>query len=295
VDCNKGQTINNALNRPAVELTIEISGICIEDVEITRTNVTLRGADPLVDGIRSDPSGFMRQALTLRNTSFVYIENLKLTGANNGIGINNSFGVYLVNCRLEDNEFAGAIVGTGSGSVHFTDTVVAAPNPPEGARLSRGIWATNGSNATCTNCAIQDYWYALRASTGSQITVDGGSITGTQYALGVFANSTSFVVGATLDGRIRMFDKSSTTLIGVNQINAPSSNQLRTGSILVASGGTTLVGPTFVSGFTNVALFDTSSISGDMQCSSGGDAYCDSPLTATSSSNCGQCANPSPP
>ena len=93
VDCNLGRTINNALKKPAVELTIEISGICIEDVEINRNNVTLRGTDPTVDGIKSDPEGPMRQALTVRNVSMINVENLKLTGAYIGIGINDSFGV----------------------------------------------------------------------------------------------------------------------------------------------------------------------------------------------------------
>jgi hypothetical protein len=295
VDCNLGQKINNALNTPAVELTIEISGICIEDVAIDRNNVTLRGTDPTVDGISSDPDGPMRQALSVRNVDAITVENLKLTGAFNGIGINDSVGTRLVNCRLEDNEFAGAIVGSSSGSIFFFDTVVSAPTPPTGARLSRGIWVTNGSNASCFNCTISDYREALQVSTGASLFVNGGLYTASRNVLQISNNSSSSVFNATLDGRIRMTDQSAATLINVDQSNDVGSNQLRSGSNLIARFGTALEGFTAVSEFTNVSLLDTSSISGDMQCDRGGDAYCDSPVTATSSSNCGQCANPPPP
>ena len=188
VDCDAGDRIADALATPALNLIIEISGFCAEDFEITRTNLTLRGADPNVDGISPDPGGLLRQALTLRNVSIIRIENLKLSGAFAGIGINDSFGVNLVNCRLENNEFAGAIVGTASGSVFFTNTVVAAPMPPAGARLRRGIWVTNGSNATCIDCTITDYSESLFVTNGGQLSVFGGSFTATRGALDMFNN-----------------------------------------------------------------------------------------------------------
>ncbi len=295
VDCNLGQTINNALNHPADELTIEISGICVEDVEITRTNVTLRGADPFVDGISSDPAGFMRQALTLRNTSIVNIENLKLTGASNGIGINDSFGVHLTNCRLEDNEFAGAIVGTGSASVYFWDTVVAAPNPPEGARLSRGIWVTNGSSATCNNCTISDYARALYSTTGGRLFVNGGSIAGTGTfgdSLQVSGNAAASINGATLNGRIRVSSHGIANLRNTTQISSERRNDFRWGSNFIARGSTTLFGDAWVSDFSKMTLSFPSSMSGALTCFRGGDAYCDDPWGQTGNSNCGQCPNP---
>lgn len=292
VDCSVGDRITDALETPAIALTIEISGICVEDVEIQRTNVTLRGTDPMIDGISSDPEGPMRQALTVRNVSMINVENLKLTGAYIGIGINDSFGVYLRNCRLEDNAFAGAIVGTASGSISFTDTVVTAPSATS---PNRGIWATNGSSATCNDCTIRDYQDAFIASTGALMVVYGGSITATRFALQVVANSTSVVYDATLDGRILMFDSSAVTLSGVFQGSSVGSNVISNGSTLFARWGTTLSGDTWVNEFANVVLEDGSSISNDMTCRSGGDAYCDDPLAATTSSNCGQCANPPPP
>jgi hypothetical protein len=294
VDCDKGdeEAITKALNAKAVELTIEISGICVEDVEINRSNVIMRGTDPLVDGIRSDPAGLMRQALSLRNVSNVTVENLKLTGASNGIGINDSFAVNLVNCRLENNSFAGAIVGTASGSIRIIDTVVAAPAPPAGAPLSRGIWVTNGSNATCFNCTIDDYREALRVSTGANLFVIDGTYNATRNALQLANTASAVIRNATFDGSIAMLGQSVATLFNVTQISSPFDNELRQGSNLIASGVTALFGDTNASEFTKVTLNASSSMSGTMTCTSGGDAFCDAPLSATTGSNCGQCANP---
>jgi hypothetical protein len=294
VDCDKGNNdaITKALKTKAVELTIEISGICVEDVEINRTNVIMRGTDPLVDGIRSDPAGLMRQALSLRNVSIVTIENLQLTGASNGISINDSFAVNVVNCRLENNTFAGAIVGTASGSISFSNMVVAAPAPPAGARLIRGILITNGSSASCFNCTIDDYREALLVSTGANLFGNGGTYNATSGALQLGATASAFVRDATFDGRIRMFDHRVATLFNVTQINSPFDNDLCQGSSLIASGATALFGDTNASEFTKVTLNASTSMSGTMTCFSGSDAFCDNPLSVTTGSNCGQCANP---
>ena len=285
VDCDAGDRITDALSEPAVELTIEISGMCTEDVEITRTDVTLRGSDPTMDGIMSDPAGLMQQALTVRNTSRVNVENLKLTGAGNGIGINDSFGVGLNNCNLVDNEFAGAIVGTGS-AVTFTDTDVAAPNPPTDARLSRGIWATNGSRVSCFDCTVTGYRDALMVSVGSSLFVNGGSFTGgTQESLDVFDNSSVQMANAMIDGRVSVRTKSVVHLTNTVQSNTSLFNRSRTGSSLVAENSTVLLGDAQVGEFANIAILDSSSVSGHLGCFEGGDAFCSDPVAQTGSSD----------
>jgi hypothetical protein len=292
VDCAAGDTIANALATPALNLTIEISGTCVEDVIIDRTNVTLRGTDPLVDSIKPDPEGLRRQAVTLRNVSIITLENLTLTGAFTGIGINDSFGINVTNCRLENNEFAGAIVGTGSGSVNFSNTLVAAPSPPAGATPNRGIWTANGSSARCFDCTISDHREALLVTNGSNFYVNGGSYTGTRGAIDVFDTASANLVNAQITERVRVERKSFATLQNVNQTSAAFPNRSRNGSSLVLRGTTSLIGDAWIAEFSDMTLLDSSSTSGGLNCFNAGDAYCVDPLGQTSGSNCGQCPNP---
>jgi hypothetical protein len=292
VDCNAGERINDALATSALNLTIEIDGICAEDVEIKRNNVTLRGDDPAEDTIRPDPDGLMRTAIALRNVSAISIENLTLTGAFNGIGINDSFSVNVTNCRLENNEFSGAIVGTASGSVNFADTVVSASTPAADARLRLGIWVTNGSNARCFNCVINDYRESIKATVGSQLFVSGGSFVGTRGALDVFDNSSVYLENAVIDGRVRVETKSIARLRDTSQSNTTLPNRSRNASSLVLEGTTSLIGDAWVGEFANMSLLNDSSMSGNLSCFNGGDAYCADPVLQTGSASCGQCATP---
>ena len=54
VDCSKGDSITTAIERnpDAESVLVEIRGVCTEAVVIRRDNVTLRGADPAMDGVR---------------------------------------------------------------------------------------------------------------------------------------------------------------------------------------------------------------------------------------------------
>lgn len=295
VDCNAGDQINDALATPALNLTIEIDGICAENVEIRRTNVTLRGSDPAEDGIRPDPDGLLQAGIALRNVSIITIENLTLTGAFTGIGINDSFGVTLRNCRLENNEFSGAIVGTASNSVVFIDTAISALSPAAGARLRFGIWVTNGSSASCFNCQINDYRDSLLVSTGAKLNVIGGTFTATRSALDVIDQASADLAGSQIDGRVRIEQKGFARLSNVSQVATPVPNRSRNGSTLVLDGTTSLIGDAWVGEFANMTFLDDSSMSGNLSCFNGGDAFCANPESQTAGADCGQCSNPPPP
>ncbi len=81
VDCLAGDTIFDALKTPAVLLTIELDGMCIEDVNILRSKVILRGFGNVInapDGI-TPPEGDDR-VLTLFGINTIDIEDLTLRG-----------------------------------------------------------------------------------------------------------------------------------------------------------------------------------------------------------------------
>ena len=107
VDCNDGDTIMEALEEPGVELTIEIDGICVENVVVQRPNVTLIGDDNTADGIDGSPGisvlpGFGTSTLLLLYARTTQIENLKLTGGDLGLHLQFS-GSNVINVRIEGN------------------------------------------------------------------------------------------------------------------------------------------------------------------------------------------------
>ena len=118
VDCSKGQSINKALEDKADELIIEISGMCEENVLVERHNVTLRGGDPAGDGIRAVDEGDDDVALTIAGTLNVAVENLRLTGGERGLTVNNVIrgSVHVRNCNVEGNSRMGLkLEGGGIG------------------------------------------------------------------------------------------------------------------------------------------------------------------------------------
>jgi hypothetical protein len=318
VDCNEGQSITKALTRPAVELTIEISGICEEQVKISRTNVTLRGTTgPATDGIRAVAGGFDRTALDVVGVNTINIENLSLTGGPTaGLGINASFGVNVVDCVIEDNLFAGVIVGTASGSVDLVDTVITSTGNP-----SRGLWLTNGSSVDCIRCTIENHRTAILVSQGSLMRLVDSTAKGTrrgvdasggsrfesdvffatipstiegvsQAAIILTGNASALIADDNINGKIRLEGKSVATLSASSQSNPSFSNRVESGSSLVARDSASLDGDFDITEFSNVTLTLGTATSGGLFCSLGADAVCDDPVGATSSSDCGQCPNP---
>ena len=116
VDCDNGESINDVLATPAVELIIEISGTCIENVVIARDFVTLRGEN-LVAGLpitvlrpfstADDPPSF-GITLLIRDSVLIAVENLIIENGDEGItafrsGAPSSDGLVIRNCMITGN------------------------------------------------------------------------------------------------------------------------------------------------------------------------------------------------
>ena len=314
VDCTDPDPANHdsisaALNNPARELTVEISGICEEEVQIRRNSVTLRGTDPLVDGIRPGPDEPLDQALNLFGVHLVVIENLKLTGGRVGLGINASFAVDVINCRVEDNEIVGVIFGSASGSDDLVDTVVTGNG-------ATGIWVANGSSLRCTRCAVDDHssrgiqltegsefiltdstvegFRAIDARGGSRVFGSGANaINGLPWALRTRGTVSVELFGPSIDGKLDLQQGSTIKLSGATHTNVGAASLIRSGSTLVLDAATTMGGDLELTELSKAVFPDGASISGSLSCNLGADAFCDDPVASVgSTSNCGQCPKP---
>jgi len=88
VDCEKGDSINEALDDKSDDLIIEISGTCQEDVVIKRNSVTLRGMMPGASVVAATTT-----AILLDRISRVSIENLRIQGGPEGPGDTGGAGI----------------------------------------------------------------------------------------------------------------------------------------------------------------------------------------------------------
>ena len=262
VDCSTGESINTALATSAEELTVEISGICTEEVIVDRGKVTLRGVNldgdgnPL-DGIQgtgidlSEPPSF-GNVLLIQEAELVTVENLRVTnGTRNGISINGfgvAEGVLLNNVHSENNAFWGLRIfrgrafvndsvfsGSGFGGAnlgpysHLTCshcTLLDNPNPGEGTALNVGTYSTANLRPTSLGDSLLDGRNGVNCGTESRVDGRDSSIGGMRWALNSNNGCDVSMRRVTLNGSARANNGSTLSLNGVTQIALSPENSI---------------------------------------------------------------------
>jgi hypothetical protein len=102
VNCNKHQSIQEALGDDSPQLVVEITGVCSEYVTITRDNVTLRGVGGAVLDGTSLPTP-KQAGISVIGASNVAFENLTVQGMFTGIRLDGGAGATLTGVVLQDN------------------------------------------------------------------------------------------------------------------------------------------------------------------------------------------------
>jgi len=267
VDCFKGKSINAVLkaHKNVDELTIEIDGICDEDVLVQRDNVTLLGINLDVDGepedgiraVSTDPDAppNFGVALWIRDAANVTVENLRIFGgARNGLRVTNSRPLILVeNCILEGNARRGLNVVDATVVVRYTTLT---GNVRGGAGVS-------GARVTFENCTIDEA---------------GDAVSANDHATAILRDST------VISGAYRANRKSIIELDDTDQGVNPSENRFTSGSQLTASVLSHIKGPStftdFSSGFLgSVGGGNVATHSGDITCRSVSDVFCPDPAS----------------
>jgi hypothetical protein len=328
VDCNKGDSVNQALAKdPGIRnLTIEISGMCHENVVVTRDHVTLHGTDPASDGIQADLNSEITDvALWVRGAQLVTAENLKFTGGFSGllatdVGLTN---LHLINCRLDGNNAYGAQLQ--SALLQAEDTTFST-----NGNINAGIFG--GSRLQCTACTFADpqgsgplginrvnaLAFAASRLLLTNCTLTNGGITSDDSLVLVIdstisglapGGNTVFAFGSSsvqltrvqVNGGMNFNQGAIVQLLGVTQ-TTPLTNTMddrayvKIGDASPATGGPPSI-PSTVKGFlirnfSKVALLQTSHVTGNFNCSQGADAFCTTPANISGTSNCGQCPKP---
>jgi hypothetical protein len=330
VDCAKKQTVGDALaqNQTAQSLTVEVSGLCKENVVVARDRVTLLGSDPETDGIEAaDDEEPTDAAVWVRGAHHIVIENLKLTGGFSGLLATHVDlpSLILNNCRLEGNAAYGVQLQTSLVESHDTTF---GPNGNINAALF-GV-----SRLQCSNCTLADPQGAGPLGTsrlnllafGGHALLDHSTLTngGIQDSDAAFMSLTDSIVAGTepngqslnvagagvnftrvqVTGLMRFNQNSNADLFGVTQTPltggqtnfVDSSSFVRVGDASPEAGGPPSI-PSSVRGFTlrnfgNLTLQQTSQLAGNLNCGFGANAFCQTPANVSGTSNCGLCVKP---
>jgi hypothetical protein len=305
VDCGGGETIADALETPAEELIIEVSGLCHELLHIVGRRVVIRGTDPTLDGIRPPAGATDYFALVqidyinfdrAESAPGVVLENLSISeSAANGVRVFFS-DVDLVNTRVENNAFIG--VGAAEGSyVEVYDSVIAG-NGLTGARARSAGWLTldgctvsdngdSGINGTLAGVVVATEttitgspWGAISGWHSSVVAISSSTVSGSRAAL--YAGAEVDVRDSILEASLLVDEGGSVFLSNVTQtaLSEPypgfpedAYNLFDLGVVRIYEG-TTLLGTTWVNSWSRLRMDPGTLMDGDLICGTGGDAWC---------------------
>ncbi len=325
VDCTdpdptKHDSVNGALETPAGKLIIEIRGMCREKVVVERKNVTLRGADPMTDGITgpvldpSDPNdralvtvrGGVRgilfeslgisesqlRGLELVDISIVEVKNCRITGNWRGLQVAESGGAGLTDTEIA-NDTGFQLLTWGHGTITCTRCTINAPH-------GHGVAAIVGGRIGLTDSSVTVGGVAVQVEENGYFRAEDTNIAAGSWA--AYAGENSAVLISSQDagsppeisGSVWAQAKSMVWLEGITQTANPLDNYVSEHSNLNLLNST-LVGLTHLTRFSNGTAEGGSAL-GDLVCARGADFFCDDPAvnlpTPGSTSNCGQCLKP---
>jgi hypothetical protein len=225
VDCSKGQSIGDALQRGDARkpLTLLIRGTCNEYVAIARDDVTLRG-DPAGGGAVNGP-GSAAPAILIESAR-TSIEELTVTGGASGILVAGPFAGALTNVVVRNPAAGSAVVVRAGGDLSITGCTLMQASI--GLQLMRG-----GSARVLGNTQIH-------ANAGDGIYVDLNSSLNVSGGTKVFANGSHGIeLGNGSQGTITNSEISG-NLSGI--VVAASGARIGGGNLIVDNRGDGVVG-----------------------------------------------------
>jgi hypothetical protein len=308
VDCTLGQKIQAAIDREDGPLVVDVHGICEENVNIVRKNVTLRGVDPNTDGIDGAPSNPQFAALRYRFVEFAEVQNLTIRNGPT-VGVNVAFSsVFFENSRVTGHGQSGFVIAQGT-FIDASGTLIS-------NNLGAGVNVQTASRFFCHGCDITNNGgFAAVVGTGSVLSYLNSIVTGQRgfqssghsyvdidcvteksvhpcgltatgrAALAFLGGTVAFFGAGDFSGQVSAGDAGTVHLLGARQLATgqpglgPVANDVSGFGKLVAGDlddlHSQLFGTTSVSRFGRLLLLDNSTLAGPIQCSSAGDAWID--------------------
>jgi hypothetical protein len=146
VDCSAGDTINGILDAHTETLgalTIRVSGVCAEQVAITRSHVTLQGVNGAT--IQQQP-GVGTSVIVARGAGDVYVSDLRLVDGFSGALVTKGAHAVFSNVTIEAADNGVTVVDNGVADI--TGSAI--------RNTIQGIYAARGGVASVSNSVIEN-------------------------------------------------------------------------------------------------------------------------------------------
>ena len=179
VFCDQGDSIQGAVDKAKRPSTIFIDGVCVEDVNITKDDITLSGNAAGASCNKANPggTGIINGTVTVEGVR-ARIEHLTLTGSGVGVDIIHRAGVRLVCNDISNNELSGVYVRHSSNAVLRDNTL--------------------SGNGTLTTDPFISFESGLFAGEASSVDSRGNTYEDNQYSAIEIDTQSSFRNGAFL-------------------------------------------------------------------------------------------------
>ena len=321
VDCDAGQSVSEALAQTAPVLTVQITGLCQEAVEIRRDNVRLMGSDPRRDGIGVPPGSESESALTLRSAANISIEGLRLADATRqGLRVLDSTErIEVRNVLLEGNGLWG--VAIEDSSLTLSDTIITGNGALAVEVLGGGLIAARNSEVLCRRCSIEqnpaagvnlgavafsgstlrledsrvEASTALLSQSHARAVAERTELSGAVWAFQANIYGTVRISDAPFSGPFLATGYSTVELLGATQVLNTLQNFVADSSTLIAERLPESQADTALSGLTLVAdnstgRLDAGSAIEELVCGLGGDVSCFANSLLVNARGCDSCS-----
>ena len=324
VDCQAGESIQKAIDKNPGALSIQVSGLCGENVRIDDREITLTGTSAATDGIRSQS---LNAALSVLNGSVVTISGLGFSdNPGNAVNVTGASYATIDDCALNGNGNTALFVSNHSfveaTAVTFSGNARRAVVAHEGGSvLCRGCEisangsyaaaATNGGFITLLQSTVSQRFGLFAAGAGSYVDIDcvsdpyphACSMLATGRAASAFnLGSAGMWASGDFTGQVTADERGSAFLVGARQLAAgqpgqgPSRNTVGSFAVLFAYTSYETATPavsrllgTDVFDFGRLLVKEGTEVSGVTVCSSAGDAWLDPGVAAEPGSSVTGC------
>ena len=330
VDCTKGDSVQEAIDKNGGTIVVEVRGVCIENVRVENRDVTLHGLSAANDGLQS-PNNF--PALVFRDSNNSHVENLSLSN-NPGTALQllDSF-VTMLNCVANNNN---TVTGPGGNAIQATTHSFLDATNLTMANNNRNCVLTNrGASFFCHGCDFtSNVGWAATANNGSLLSLLRSTVTqrlgvrainnsyadidcisemsahpcsmqATGLAAQAFSGAVAFLYGAgDFTGQVSANDRAVVGLYGARQLatgqpgQGPSRNGVSFNAHLYANAAfdvdphlSSRIMGTDASHFGRILITDDTEVAGTIQCSSAGDAWLDETVIGAPGASVTGCEN----
>ena len=188
VNCDKGQSIQDAVDKASPDEVIEITGTCIESVTISTDGVVLSGQNTVGDPDIRAPSGDSNYVIGVfaRN---VEIRNIVIDANNssmNGIQFGNAASGVIFEGEVQNALLDGVQINDGSH--------VSIDQFEVGNVASAAITVNGGSFARITNTSVSVSYGGLFVRDGSSVVTIGLSVTTHEFGIGLQGSSSAVLI-----------------------------------------------------------------------------------------------------